>query len=74
MAAMTCALVERLETIPDPRRPGETLKPRRVDSIIWGFCGVLAGCEDCGEMAEGAKVEGGLLSLVSGAAPGQSRP
>lgn len=55
MAAKTCALVERLETIPDPRRPGENLKHRLVDIIILGFCGVLAGCEDFVEMAEWAR-------------------
>jgi predicted transposase YbfD/YdcC len=56
MPAMTCALVERLETIPDPRRQGENLKHRLVDIIILGFCGVLGGCEDFVEMAEWAKV------------------
>jgi predicted transposase YbfD/YdcC len=54
MAAMTCALVERLETIADPRRPGENLKHRLVDIIVLGFCGVLAGCDDFVEMAEWA--------------------
>jgi len=56
MAAMTCALVERLETIPDPRRKGENLKHRLVDLIVLGFWGVLAGCDDFVEMAEWAKV------------------
>jgi hypothetical protein len=56
MTAMTCALVERLETIPDPRRQGEHLKHRLVDIIILGFCGVLAGCEDFVELAEWAQV------------------
>src|SRR5262249_40253908 len=56
MTAQTCALVERLETIPDPRRQGENLKHRLVDIIILGFCGVLAGCDDFVEMAEWAKV------------------
>jgi predicted transposase YbfD/YdcC len=56
MAAMTCALVERLETIVDPRRQGENLKHRLVDIIILGFCGVLAGCDDFVEIAEWAKV------------------
>jgi predicted transposase YbfD/YdcC len=53
---MTCALVERLETIADPRRQGENLKHRLVDIIILGFCGVLAGCDDFVEIAEWAKV------------------
>jgi predicted transposase YbfD/YdcC len=52
---MTCALVERLQAIPDPRRQGENLKHPLVDIIILGFCGVLAGCEDCVEMEEWAK-------------------
>jgi DDE_Tnp_1-associated len=56
MPTMTCALVERLQTIPDPRRQCENLKHRLVDIIILGFCGVLAGCEDFGEIAEWAKV------------------
>jgi len=54
MAAMTCALVERLETIADPRRPGENLKHRLVDILVLGFCGVLAGCDDFVEIAEWA--------------------
>ncbi len=56
MPAMTCALVERLEMVVDPRRPGENLKHRLVDIIILGFCGVLAGCDDFVEIAEWAKV------------------
>ena len=57
MPAMTCALVEWLETIADPRRQGENLKHRLVDIIIVGFCGVLAGCEDFVEIAEWAKLQ-----------------
>jgi predicted transposase YbfD/YdcC len=53
---MTCALVERLQMIPDPRRQSENLKHPLVDIIILGFCGVLAGCDDFVEMAEWAKV------------------
>jgi len=65
MPAMTCALVERLQTIADPRRQCENLKHPLVDSIILGFCGVLAGCEDFVEMAEWAKVhEGALRSFL----------
>jgi predicted transposase YbfD/YdcC len=52
---MTCALVEQLQTIVDPRRQCANLKPPLVDIIILGFCGVLGGCEDFVEMAEGAK-------------------
>src|SRR5258707_6316328 len=57
MPAMTCALVERLQTIADPRRQNENLKHRLVDLIILGFCGVLAGCDDFVEIAEWAKVQ-----------------
>jgi predicted transposase YbfD/YdcC len=55
MPTKTCALVERLQTIPDPRRQSENLKHPLVDIIILGFCGVLAGCEDFVEIAEWAK-------------------
>ena len=55
MPTKTCALVERLQTIADPRRQGENLKHPLVDVIIVGFCGVLAGCEDFVETADGRK-------------------
>jgi predicted transposase YbfD/YdcC len=55
MAAMTCALVERLETIIDPRRQCANLKHPLVDLIIVGFCGVLGGCEDFVEIAAWAQ-------------------
>jgi predicted transposase YbfD/YdcC len=61
MPAMTCALVERLQPIADPRRQSEKLKPRLVDIIILGFCGVLAGCDDFVEIAEWAKVHEGFF-------------
>jgi hypothetical protein len=61
MPAMTCALVERLQTIADPRRQNENLKHRLVDIIILGFCGVLAGCDDFVEIAEWAKVQEGFF-------------
>jgi predicted transposase YbfD/YdcC len=51
MPAMTCALVEKLQTIADPRRQSENLKHPLVDVIMLGFCGVLAGCEDFVELA-----------------------
>jgi predicted transposase YbfD/YdcC len=56
MPVMTCALVERLETIADPRRQCENLKHPLVDIIVLGFCGVLGGCDDFVEIAEWAKV------------------
>jgi predicted transposase YbfD/YdcC len=52
---MTCALVEQLQTIADPRRQCANLKHPLVDIIIVGFCGVLGGCEDFVEIAEWAK-------------------
>jgi predicted transposase YbfD/YdcC len=61
MPPMMCVLVERLQTIPDPRRQGENLKHPLVDIIILGFCGVLAGCEDFVEIAEWAKVHEGVF-------------
>ena len=70
MPPQTCTLVERLETIADPRRQGENLKHRLVDIIILGFCGVLAGCEDFVEIAEWAKLQeeffGSFLELPHG--------
>jgi len=61
MPAMTCALVERLQTIPDPRRPSENLKHPLVDLIILGLCGVVAGCEDFVEIAKWGKVHEAFL-------------
>ena len=52
MPAKTCALVERRQTIADPRRQGANLKHPLVDVMMLGFCGVLAGCEDFVEIAE----------------------
>jgi predicted transposase YbfD/YdcC len=70
MPPKTCALVERLQTIADPRRQGENLKHPLVAVIILGFCGVLAGCEDFVEIAEWAKVHadvfGTFLELPHG--------
>jgi predicted transposase YbfD/YdcC len=70
MPTKTCALVERLQTIADPRRQSENLKHPLVDIIILGFCGVLAGCEDFVEIAEWAKVHaeffGTFLALPHG--------
>jgi predicted transposase YbfD/YdcC len=56
MPPMTCALVEKLQTIPAPRRPCANLKHPLVDIILVGFCGVLGGCEDFVEIAEWGKV------------------
>jgi len=55
MPALTCVLVEQLQTIADPCRQCANLKHPLVDIIIVGFCGVLGGCEDFVEIAEWAK-------------------
>ena len=51
MPAKTCALVEKLERMADPRRQCANLKHPLVDVIMLGFCGVLAGGEDFVEIA-----------------------
>ena len=54
MVTQTCDLVERLLTIPDPRRQCRNLKHRLVDILVLGFCGTLAGCDDFVEIADWA--------------------
>jgi|SRR5262245_3858080 len=54
MVSMTCALVERLKTIPDHRRQCRNLKHRLEDILVLGFCGTLAGCDDFVEIADWA--------------------
>jgi hypothetical protein len=61
MLPMTCALVEQLQTIPDPRRQGANLKHPLVDVSMLGLCGVLAGCEDFVEIATWGKVDEDFL-------------
>src|SRR5215471_18368181 len=61
MPTKTCALVERLQTIADPRRQCENLKHPLVDVMMLGFCGVLAGCEDFVEIAEWANEHAAVL-------------
>jgi len=61
MPTKTCALVERLQTIVDPRRQCANLKHPLVDLIVLGFCGVLAGCEDFVEIAEWATEHAAVL-------------
>lgn len=61
MPAMRCALVERLQTIPDPRRQGENLRHPLVDLLILGFCGVVAGCEGFVEVVKWGKVHEAFL-------------
>jgi len=54
MVVMTCELVERAKTIPDPRRQCRNLKHRLEDILVLGFCGVLAGGDDFVEIADWA--------------------
>src|SRR5262244_150894 len=61
MPPKTCALIERLQTIADPRRQCANLKHPLVDVIMLGFCGVLAGCEDFVEIEAWAKEHAGVL-------------
>jgi predicted transposase YbfD/YdcC len=70
MPAMTCALVEKLERIADPRRQCANLKHPLVDIIIVGFCGVLGGCEDFVEIAEWAKGNEAFLRTFLELPPG----
>ncbi len=51
MVPKTCALVEQLKALPDPRRQCRNLKHRLEDVLILGFCGTLAGCDDFVEIA-----------------------
>jgi predicted transposase YbfD/YdcC len=55
MAEKTCELVERIQTIDDPRRQCRNLKHRLADVLILGFCGTLAGCDDFVEVADFAR-------------------
>jgi predicted transposase YbfD/YdcC len=54
MVSRSCALVEQLQTIPDPRRQCGNLKHPLVDVLLIGFCGVLADCDDFVQIAEWA--------------------
>lgn len=56
MARKSCALVELLQIIPDPRRQCRNLKHRLEDILVLGFCGVLAGCDDFVETAAWARL------------------
>jgi predicted transposase YbfD/YdcC len=55
MVPRSCALVEQLQAIPDPRRQCRNLKHRLVDVLLIGFCGVLADCDDFVEIADWAR-------------------
>src|SRR5215472_12980330 len=51
MAKKTCALLEQLQTLPDPRRQGKNLKHRLDELLLIGLCAVVAGANDCVEVA-----------------------
>jgi predicted transposase YbfD/YdcC len=51
VANLSCALVEQLQDIPDPRRQCRNLKHPLVDILVLGFCATLAGCDDFVEIA-----------------------
>jgi predicted transposase YbfD/YdcC len=55
VVSKTCALVEQVKKIPDPRRQCRNLKHRLEDVLVLGFCGVLAGCDDFVELADWAR-------------------
>jgi predicted transposase YbfD/YdcC len=55
MVTRSCALVEQLRSIPDPRRQCRNLKHRLVDVLLIGFCGVLADCDDFVQIADWAR-------------------
>ena len=56
MAAKVSGFVERLQTIPDPRRQCRNLKHPLADILVLGFCGILAGCDDFVEIAAWAQL------------------
>ena len=54
MTPMSCALLEQLQTIPDPRRLTRNRKHHLVDILLSAFCGVLADCNNFVEIADWA--------------------
>lgn len=55
MAEKTCGLLERLQSIPDPRRKCRNLKHHLDEILLLAFCGTLAGCDDFVEIATWAR-------------------
>jgi len=51
MAVKTCDLLEQLRELPDPRRQCRNLKHRLDEVVMMAFCAVLAGANDCVEIA-----------------------
>jgi predicted transposase YbfD/YdcC len=52
MARKSSALVERLQAVPDPRRPGGNFRHQLVDILVLAFCGALCGSQDFAEVVE----------------------
>ena len=61
LATQTCDLLPRLQTLPDPRRPGQNRKHRLDELILLACCAVLAGANDCVEIATWAGRHLGFL-------------
>jgi predicted transposase YbfD/YdcC len=55
MAEKTCELLEQFQTLPDPRRQCKNLKHRLDEIVMMSFCAVLAGANDCVEIATWAQ-------------------
>jgi predicted transposase YbfD/YdcC len=62
MAEKTCDLLEQLQTLPDPRRQCQNLKHKLDEIIIMAFAAILAGANDCVEIASWAGCHSDLLS------------
>jgi predicted transposase YbfD/YdcC len=56
MAEKSSALLNRLQTISDPRRQCQNLKHQLQDILVLAFCGVVAGCDDFVEIAAWARL------------------
>jgi predicted transposase YbfD/YdcC len=61
MLEKTCALVEQLKTLPDPRRQCRNLRHLLHDVVLLGFCGTLAGGDDFVEVAAWAGLHEGFF-------------
>jgi hypothetical protein len=55
MVSRSCALLDQLQALPDPRRQCRNLKHLLVDVLLVGFCGVLADCDDFIEITDWAR-------------------
>jgi predicted transposase YbfD/YdcC len=61
MAEKTCALLEQLQMLPDPRRQGKNLKHRLDETVLIAFCALLSGANDCVEMVTWANCHRAFL-------------